>query len=143
MVDGAAAGTAACGLLPPGLQRAPCVGPADLAKQEGPLPAPLRGQRRNTAQSSGRSQASGSRDRLLEHPAHLGADLATASARSLCRTGRWSVPGPPTVDPVATALLSAGAGLEPHFSWQVRGWAEARLPPEEARVLWRMPSAGS
>src|ERR1051326_2308245 len=76
MVDGAAAGTAACGLLPPGLQRAPCVGPADLAKQEGPLPAAIRGERGGVARSRSRSQAPRSRGRLLEHSPYLGTDLA-------------------------------------------------------------------
>src|SRR5215831_9890426 len=50
--------------------------------------------------------------------------------------------GPSAVDPITTALLSAGEGFEPRLPWQVCGRAEARLSPEEARILWRMPSAG-
>jgi hypothetical protein len=103
----------------------------DLAKQEGPLPAPLRGQRGNAAQSRGRSQASRSRDRLLEHPAHLGTDLATASTRSLCRAGRRSVLRPATVDPIAAAILFAGQSLEPGLSRQVRNGSQARLSQEK------------
>src|SRR5215472_3919147 len=108
VVDGAAAGTAARGLLPPGFQCAAFVGATDLAEQKGAVPAPIRGQCENAARSRGRPQASRSRDRLLEHPAHLGTDLAAASTRSLCCAGRRFVPGPPTVDPVAAAILFAG-----------------------------------
>src|SRR5215831_21231040 len=142
MVDSTAAGTAARGLLPPGLQRAPCVGPTDLAKQEGPLPAAIRGERGDVARSRSRSQAPRSRGRLLERSPYLGTDLAAASTCSLRGAGRRIVPGRPTLDPIATAFLPAGEGLEPRLSWQVCGWPEGRLSPEEAPILCRMPSAG-
>src|SRR2546430_15680168 len=112
MVDGAAAGTAACRLLPPGLQRAPYVGPADLAKQEGPLPAAIRGERGDVARSRSRSQTPRSRGWLLEHSPYLGANLAAASTCSLRGAGRRIVPGRPTLDPIATAFLSSGEGFE-------------------------------
>jgi hypothetical protein len=138
-----AAGTAARRLLPSGFQRAACAGSGDLAEQEGPLPAPLRGQRGNAPPSRGRSQASRSRDRLLEYPAHLGTDLATASTHSLRCAGWRVVFGTPTVDTVAAAILLAGQSLEPCLSRQVRSQPQARLSREGACLLWPVSSAGS
>src|SRR5215510_4035221 len=59
-----------------------------MAEQENPVFSPVRCHGGDVTGSGGRSEASGRRDRILRHPAHLGTDSATASPYSLGRT-RW------------------------------------------------------
>src|SRR5262245_48053845 len=66
------------------LQRAAHVGPTDVAEQKDSLLALVRGLGNHLAGTSRRSQTSRRGDRLLQHPAYLGTDLATSSAHSLC-----------------------------------------------------------
>src|SRR5215469_3616365 len=86
-----ATGTVAGLLLSPGLQRAACAGPVDLAKQEVSIRTLVRCQCHNATGSCGRSGSPRCRDRLPQHSAYLGTDSAATPAPSLCRTGWWTV----------------------------------------------------
>jgi hypothetical protein len=114
-------GTVAGELFSPRLQRATLACPADVAEQEGAVHSLVRCRCCHLAKSRRRSQASRCRDRLPQHPAHLGTDLATASTYSLCCARRWSVSRSRTLALHTLPLLFTGEGSQPCFSRKVRG----------------------
>src|SRR5208337_5185782 len=136
-----ATGTVAGWLLSPGLQRAACAGPVDLAKQEASIRTLVRCQCCNTAGSCGRSGSPRWRDRLPQHSAYLGTDSAATPARPLCRAGWWTVAGSLALDLLGTSLLFTGESTQPRLSREVRGRTAPRISAESVAILWRVPAA--
>src|SRR5216683_1930728 len=137
----APAGTAACGLLSPGLQRAPCAGAADVAEQAAALRSAVRSQRSHAARSRSRSEASRRSSRFTRRPAYLGTDPAASPACPLCRARRRSVAGSQPLDLFAPSLLPARQGPQPRLPRQVHCWTTTRFSQPPTRVLPRVPSA--
>src|ERR1700736_5503875 len=99
----------------------------------------------------GRSPTPGCPDRLLGRAAHLGPEPAPAPPRPLCRSRRWAVTGPETVDRLPTGLLPAGARAQPPLPSQVliipagRPGTSANLVSRPATVSGRtrsLPATG-
>src|SRR5215475_10245962 len=107
-----------------------------MAEQENPVFSPVRYHGRDVTGSCGRSEASGRRDRIFRHPAHLGTDSATASPYSLCRTRRRAVDGSSPLDFFTTQLLPSREGVEPGVPRQVLRWTATRFRSPTTRLLW-------
>src|SRR5713226_8963548 len=137
----APAGTAACGLLSPGLQRAARAGAADVAEQAAAVRAAVRSQRRHAAGSRSRSEASRRSSRFTRRAAYLGTDPAASPACPLCRARRRSVAGSQPLDLFAPSLLPARQGPQPRLPRQVHCWTTTRFSQPPTRVLPRVPSA--
>src|SRR5215831_16577425 len=98
--------------------------------------SPVRCHGRDATGSGGRSEASGRRDRILRHPAHLGTDPATASPYSLCRARRRVVDGSSLLDFFTTQFLPSREGVEPRVPRQVLRWIATRFRSRTTRLLW-------
>src|SRR5438046_1143323 len=94
------------------------------------------------AGSGRRPQTSRRGDRIPQHPAYLGTDLAAASPPALRRTGRRTVVRPSTLDRFTRSLLLTGEGAQPGFSWEVRGWIATCWPYWPIGLPRRMSSPG-
>src|SRR5712692_4224278 len=106
------------------------------AEQESDLRSPVPRQRRNSAPSGPRSQASWRPDRFLQRTAHLGSEAPTSSPCPLRTPGRWSVRRSHALDPSPRLLLSSQQSAEPGVSRQVRGLSEVRFHPRQTRLPW-------
>src|SRR6266851_2022936 len=137
----AAAGTAACGLLSPGLQRAARAGAADVAEQAAAVRAAVRSQRSHAAGSRSRSEASRRSSRFTRHPAHLGTDPAAPPAHPLRPARRRSVAGSDPLDICALSLLPARQGAQPGLPRQVPCRTATRFSQPPTRLLRRVSAA--
>src|SRR6266851_2327201 len=137
----AAAGTAACGLLSPGLQRAARARAADVAEQAAALCSVVRSQRGHAAGSHSRSKASRRSSRFTRHPAHLGTDPAAPPAHPLRPARRRSVAGSDPLDIFALSLLPARQGAQPGLPRQVPCRTATRFSQPPTRLLRRVSAA--
>ena len=87
-------------------------------------------ERRHAARGRGRSPTPRGRDRLPQHPPHLGADARPASARPLRRAGRRLLPGSPALGPPEIrGLLLTREGPQSGVSRQIRRGVAPRVRP--------------
>src|SRR5215813_12818133 len=135
-VAAASAARAAAGcLLPSRLQRSSRIGATDVAEQENRVCALVRSHGRDSIGSGSESEASGCRDWILRHLAHLGTDSPTAPSHSLCRARWWPFSRPHALDFLTIQFLSACEGGQPRVRRQVLRWPATRFPRQATRVL--------
>jgi hypothetical protein len=91
-------------------------------------------QRSNLAGNRRRSETSGRRDRLYQHPAHLGTEPAPAPPHSLRHSRGWTLAGSSSLGPPSLSFLLARQSTEPRLSRQVLGRPETSPPTQEATV---------
>src|SRR5262245_54731682 len=99
-----------------------------LAEQENRVCALVRSYGCHFIGSGSESEASGCRDGILRHLAHLGTDSPTAPSHSLCRAGWWPFSRARTLDLFTIQFLPAREGAQPCVSRQVLCWPSTRFP---------------
>src|SRR5262245_66444778 len=135
VASAAAARTAAGCLLPSRLQRSSRIGATDVAEQENIVCALVRSHGRYFIGSGSKSEASGCRDWILRHLAHLGTDSPTAPSHSLCRAGWWPFSTAHPLDLLTIQFLPAREGAQPRVSRQVLCRPATCLPPATTRLF--------
>ena len=84
----------------------------------------------HSRRSCAQSRTSGSRDRLLRHPAHVGTELAVSSSHSLRHSGRRTLTGPLAVDSPAISVLPTDKGSQQSIPGKFVDGLRSALPKE-------------